>query len=127
MKNSSPKTLLEESIRQLEIRRAQELIILNAQFQVVSESFKPINLINDAFKTVTATNDLKTGVGRSMLGLASGLLVKKLFFRNTQNPVMKAASILLQTATAGFVANNSDKINLIGRKLLNFIFSKYKH
>ena len=126
MKKNSANTLLNEEIEQLEIRRAQELILLKAQFEEVKDSWMPINLIKDSLETVTSAPNIKKGIGRSVIGFASSLLIKKIFFRKTHNPLTIAAGMLLQTAAVGLVANNSDKISSIGRKLFNNLFSKFK-
>lgn len=118
MKKNSANTLLNESILQMEIRRNQELILLKAQFEEVKESWTPINLIKDSLETVTSAPNIKKGIGRSIIGFASSLLIKKIFFRKTHNPLAIVAGMLLQTAAVGVVAKNSDKISSIAKKLL---------
>ncbi len=127
MKKKSPNTLLNESIEQMKIKRAYELNILKAQVHEVHESFKPVNLIKDTFISMTASKDLKTGIGKTVIGIVSGLLFKKMFFGKTQNPIKKTLGILLQTTVVGLVASNSDKIISTGGKLLHSVFSKFKH
>lgn len=127
MKKNSPSTLLNDTIEQMEIERSQELILLKAQFHEVRESLKPINLIKSSVKTMTNSDNLKKGIGKTVIGVASGLLIKKVFFRNTHNPIKLAASVMLQTAAVNLVANNSEKIISTGRKLLSSMFSKSKH
>ena len=126
MKKNSANTLLQESIAEMEKQRAQELILLQAEVNELRESIKPINLIKNTLKSVTTSNNEKTGLGNTVIGLATGLLVKKIFFRKTYNPLKMTAGYLLQTGVTVLVANNSDKINFVGKKILSAIYSKFK-
>lgn len=126
MKKNSPNAFLKESIEQMEIKRAQELILLKAQVNEIRESLTAGSLIKNTFKSVTASNDVKTGIGKTVIGLASGLLIKKIFFRKSFNPLKIAAGYLIQTGVTVLVANNSDKINSVGKKIFQTIISKFK-
>ncbi|NEW84723.1 MAG: hypothetical protein GZ094_20470 [Mariniphaga sp.] len=127
MKKISPNDSLDEAIALLEIKRDQELMQLKEQLHEVHESLKPINIIKDTFKAVTASPDLKNGIGKTAIGVASGLLVKNILFRNSYNPLKVIASIVLQTVASSFAAKNSDKIKSTGQKLFHALLSKFKH
>lgn len=127
MKKKSANTLLNESIEQMEMKRDLELALLKSQAHEISESLNPINLIKNTFTTMTDSTDLKTGIGKTILGVTAGFLFKKMILGNTRNPLKKVAGMLLQTAVAGLVANNSDKIQSTGKNLLHSIVSKFKH
>lgn len=120
MKRISANTLLDNTIKQLEIKRAQELILLKANVKDIRESFRPNNIIRDTFAK-------QTEIGNTVFGLASGFLIKKVLFRKSRNPLKIVARSIIQTAVTGIVANNSDKIHAVGRNLFNTIISKYKH
>lgn len=124
MKKNSPNAFLKESIEQLELQRTQELILLQAEVKELRESLTPSSLIKSTIKTVTDSNDLKAGIGKTVIGLATGFLIKKIFFRKTYNPLKLAAGYLLQTGVTVLVANNSDKINYVGKKLIKSVLSK---
>ena len=126
MNKNTPNAFLKDSIEQMEKQRAQELILLQAEVKELRESIKPGNLIKSTIKSVTDSNNVKTGLGKSVIGIASGLLVKKIFFRKSLNPVKMAAGYLLQTGVTVLVANNTDKISFMGKKLIRTIFSKAK-
>lgn len=127
MKKNSPNTEIIESIDQLEIKFAQELILLRAEINEIPESLSPNKLIKNTFKAVTPFNDFKKGIGATFIGLASGFLVKKILFGNTINPLKIAAGFMVQTVVAGLVVNNIDEIDKQGKKLLKNITSKAKH
>jgi len=126
MKKLLPNNLLKETITLLEAKRDRELIELKEQFYEVKESLKPINLIKNTFKSVTASTDLKSGIDKSVIGLFSGFLVKNILFRNSYNPLKIAANIGMQIITASLAAKNSDIIKSTGQKLFQALFSKIK-
>jgi len=126
MKKNSPNDSLDEAIGLLETKRALELIQLQDHLNEVLESLKPINLIKDTIKKVTTSPDLKEGIGKTAIGIASGLLVKNIFFRKTRNPLKLIARTVLETIAAGIASNNSDKIKSTGQKLFHALLSKIK-
>ena len=127
MKQTTPNSLLDEAIQQLETKRDMELIQLKSGFNEVLDSLKPINLIKDTLRKVTTSTDLKEGVGKTAIGVASGLLVKNILFRKTHNPLKLIARVMLQTVATGLAASNSDKIKSTGQKLFHVLLSKIKH
>jgi len=126
MKKNSPNDSLDEAIALLETKRGQELMQLKEQLHLVHESLKPINLIKDTFKAVTASPDLKDGIGKTAIGVASGLLVKNILFRKTHNPLKLVTRTVLETIAAGIASNNSDKIKSTGQRLFHALLSKIK-
>ena len=127
MKKLSPNDSLDEAIALLETKRYYELMQLKEQLHLVHESLKPINIIKDTFKAVTASPDLKNGIGKAALGVASGLLVKNILFRSSYNPLKIVAGIVLQKVASSFTVENSDKIKSTGQKLFHALLSKFKH
>jgi len=126
MKKKSPNDSLDEAIALLETKRDQELMQLKEQLHLVHESLKPINIIKDTFKAVTASPDLKNGISKTALGVASGLLVKNILFRNSYNPLKVVAGLVLQTVASGFTSKNFDKIKSTGKGIFHALFSKSK-
>ena len=127
MKKNSPNDLLDEAIEVLETKRVQQLLQLKEQLNEVLESLKPINLIKDTIKKVSSTPDIKSGIGKTAIWVASGLLVKSIFFRKTHNPLKLLAGIVLQTVASGIASNNSNKIESTGQKLFRALILKIKH
>ena len=126
MKKNSPNDLLDEAIDLLESKRATELIQLKSHINEVLEGLKPINLIKDTFKKVTTSPDLKSGIGKTAIGIASGLLVKTLIFRKTHNPLKILARTAMQTAAVGLATYNSDIIKSKGQQLFHVLLSKIR-
>jgi hypothetical protein len=90
----------------------------------VHESLKPLNIIKDTVKALTDSSDLEDGISKTVIGVASGFLVKNIFFRNSSNPLKIIARIGLQTITASFAANHADKIKSTGQKLFHALLTK---
>ena len=124
MKKKSPNDLLDESIQLMEIKRDMELVQLKLELNGVLDSLKPINIIKNTLKKATTSTDLKEGIGKTALGVASSLLVKNVLFRKTHNPLKLFARGMLQTVAIGFAANSSDKLKLTGQKFLHSLLSK---
>ena len=124
MKKKSPNDLLNDSIQLLEAKRDLELIQLKQAFDEVRDSLKPMNIIKETIKKATFSSDVKEGLGKTALGVASGFLVKNLLFRNTLNPAKLVARGVVQTAAVGLTATNLDKIKLKGAKLLRAVLPK---
>lgn len=120
MKKVSPNGELNQLIDSMEKKRDEELIQLKEQMRAVHESLKPINLIKDTFKAVATSPDLKNRIGKTAIGIASGFLVKKVFFRNSRNPLKIISSIALQTIASGFATKNFNKIKSSRSKFFTY-------
>lgn len=124
MKKNSANTELNEAIFELELKRAHELAMMKTLVFEVRRGLHPMNLLKSTLEAKTVSHDVKSGISTTIIGLATGTLVKKILFGKTHNPIMKAAGAMVQTAVVGLVANNSDKINLIGRRLIQTVVAK---
>jgi len=127
MKKLSPNDSLNEAIALLATKRDRQLIELKEQFHAVHESVKPINLIKDTFNALTASPDLRNGIGKTVIGAATGFLVKNILFRNSYNPLKVVAGIVMQRVASSFASKNSDKIKFTGLTLFRILLSKLKH
>jgi hypothetical protein len=130
MKKQSPNDSLGYTIALLEIKRDQEFKALSDQFHVTYESLKPVNMLKSAFKEVTGSADLKHDISSAAIGVSSGYLLKKIFFRPTLNPLKMLAGIVLQTVATNIAAKHSDQIKSSGFKILNAVagaFTKKKN
>ncbi len=127
MKKDSTNDSLDAAIALLETKRDLELMQLQEHLHVVHERLKPGNLITETFKSVTASPDLKNGIGKAIIGIASGFLVRKILFRKSRNPLKIVAGLALQTVASSIAAKNSDKIKSTGQKLFFALLSKFQH
>lgn len=115
---------LKMAIQELELRQANELILLKEQFNKTSESLKPINLIKSTFKNAVSSPDLKTDVFNAVIGLATGVVAKKLMIGKTINPFKKLLGIIVEMTVANKVSKNADEIKSTGSTIFKKLFSK---
>ena len=112
---------LKEAIVEREIKCARERMELKKQFDLVRESFRPINILKDSVKKAVASPGLKENVLATVVSLAAGYLTKKVVFGSTVNPFKKLAGLLLQAGVAKTIVNNKDGLKSIGKKLWEHI------
>ena len=109
---------LKEAILLLEVKRALQEELLKEQLKATSESLKPINIIRNTFKEMTATPELKKEAMNAAIGYATGVVAKKVFVGKTNNPLTKLLGVVLEMAVANKVARNVDGIKSIGSVIL---------
>ncbi len=114
MKTESAIDVLNRDILLLEESRFIQFNDLKEQLNTTYESLKPINLIKSTFKDATEFPDIKAGIGKAAIGMASGYLLKKLIFESSANPLKKLAGVAFQALVTNVAAKNSDKIKETG-------------
>jgi hypothetical protein len=93
-------TDLKGAIQQLEFEQAAELVLLKEQLLYTCESLKPINLIKSTLKEAYSAPDFKTNIVKTIIGIASGFVAKKVFIGKTHNPIKKLAGFILEMVVA---------------------------
>jgi len=78
MKNDHQTEELNAAIQALEIRRKGELNEMKTQLRLTGQSLKPGNLIKSAISDITTSHHLKSYLIKAGIGLAIGLITKKL-------------------------------------------------
>jgi len=123
MTKPTPKELLKESIRQLEIKQAEEGAQLKAQFKETYESLKLVNLIKSSLKEVTESIEIKNSLFESIISIVTGYLTKKLMISSTSNPFKKILGALIQLGVTNLVAKNAESI----RTYITELIDKFLH
>lgn len=108
---------LKQAIETLKWKRDQEALLVREHFSDVCESLKPSNLIKSSLGSIVDP-DHKGDLGNSAIGVASGLLAKKLLFKSSSNPLKKLAGVAVQALVTKFAARHSDKIKDSGKNIL---------
>lgn len=103
---------LKMAIQQLEDKQNGEWLLLKEQFLITYENLKPLNIIKNTIKDVTASADFKESVIGTTMGLTAGFLSKKLVVGASNNPIKKIAGALLQYGVSAVVARNPETIKL---------------
>ncbi len=120
----SNKKELDLAIIELEKRKLAQEDILTSQFHGIYESMKPINLIRGLFTKVSDSPDIKSGLLKTITGIAVGIITKKLFIGKTTSLMGKILSNALQLGAAKTAISNTDKVKAYGTAIYNNLFKK---
>lgn len=123
MKEQELADKLKFAIGTLEEIRLRQRMELKQQFEETFDSLKPLNLLRNSIKGMTASPELKGQLVDSGIGLLSGIAAKKLFVRSSSNPLKLLGGVLLQALVTNLAAKNSDKIKHAGLHLLKSVLS----
>jgi len=114
---------LKNAIQQLEYKQVVEKALLKEQFYITYENLKPINIIKNKLKEMISAPDLKTNIVNAVIGLATGVVAKKVVVGKAHNPLTKLLGIVVEMIVANKVTKNPDGIKSIGsiifKKLIN--------
>ena len=124
MKKQTPNNKLAYDIALLELKRDQEFRELSENFHSVYESMKPLNIIKGALKEITGSRASSKDISSAAIGVTSGHLLKKIFFRPTMNPFKMLAGVVLQAVATHMAAKHSEEIKASGYKLLKAVVAK---
>ncbi|MCX6181686.1 MAG: hypothetical protein NT150_07155 [Bacteroidetes bacterium] len=116
---------LQNAIQQLEIKRANEYVLLTEQFHTTYESLKPLNIIKNTFNEVTSSPNFKDDLLGVTVGMATGYLSKAILIGATHNPIKKLLGTILQMGVSTAVAKNPDTIKSVIGSITD-LFSKKK-
>lgn len=108
----------------MELKQANELLLLKDEFRETVEGLKPMNLIKGVFKKATSSPDIKTDLFNAAIGLTTGFVTKKLMMGRSTNPIKKILGIILEMTIANKVAKNADVIKTTGNIIFNKFFAK---
>ena len=123
MTKPTPKELLHESIRQLEIRQAEEGEQLKAQLRATYESMKFVNLVKSSLKDLTDSVEIKNNLFETIVSIVTGYLTKKLMISSSSNPFKKILGVLIQLGVTNLVAKNAETI----RTYITELIDKFLH
>ena len=123
MAKPNPISLLKESIRLLEIRQAEEGIILKEQFKETFESLKPFNLIKSSIKDLASSTEIKNNLFETVVSIITGYLTKKIMVNSKGGPLMKIVGAMLQYGVTSLVSKNAEKIRILFADLIERFFN----
>jgi len=123
MKKPIAPGILDQDILLSEMKCREDFKALKEQVQLTYESLKPINLIKNAFKNATELPEMKQGLGKVAIGVASGYLAKNLIFHSSNNFFKRITGIALQTIVTNITAKNFDEISQSGVGIFNVLKS----
>lgn len=120
MEKQNASLLLNEKIREKELERTAQRILLKEQLKITMEKLKPINLI----KSTLSSPDLQSSALDAAIGMTSGFIAKKAVVGFSHNPFLKFVGAILQVGVTNLVSRNPETIKSIGGFILKKIFAK---
>jgi hypothetical protein len=117
---------IKNSIRFLEADQELKGQQLRAQFNNISDSLKPVNLLRNAVHEISSSPFLMKNIAGAALGLATGYLSKRVVFGASKNIIKRILGIALQFGVTNFIARHPDDIASYGQVLQKRIFSQKK-
>lgn len=96
--------LLNDAMLLLEKRRRKEYEELKLQFYETSESFRPINMFNQAVKDFREFPEVKTNLFETILSITGGYFSKKIIIGKSNSFVKKILGYVLQYAVTSFIS-----------------------
>lgn len=126
MKKTNETDSLNELILVQQHQYNLELRLLKEQLHIAYESVKPVNLIKNIVHDVTASPEIKSDIGSTIMGLVTGFISKKLVVGNTKKSGIfkKLFGTLIQFTVGNAVAKHTDDIKAVGSVLINDFFKK---
>ena len=104
--------VLEQQCRQHE----QDIKMMGS---ALANDLKPVNLIKSAFKSTAQTPGFGPGLIKGAVGLAAGLLTKRLFLKKDAGFAKKAIGTAVELGVAKSIAGHAGKIVAGGIRFFN--------
>jgi hypothetical protein len=106
------------AITLLENERSAQSAVVRKEFWALYEGLKPVNLIKNTIADMRNSPELSGGMINSAIGIASGVITKKLFVGSSHNPVRNVVGTLLMFGVKKLISANQPIMNAIGNGIL---------
>jgi len=124
MDNITSMDELKNAIQLLEVEQSEKLQQLKKQSLLSIEIIKPLNLFKNAVKDIVKSPRLLDSMLDTGVGLATGLITKRIFIGTSANILRKLIGTVLQLGITEAATKNSDFIKSVGRFAFHKIFIK---
>ena len=124
MQKINSDTSIKDAILELEMRQANEGLMLKEQFNLVFENLKPINIIKNTFREAAASDDLKNDIMNTSVGLVVGYLSQKLLKDVSISPLKKLTLTAILFGITNIVAKHPEEVKAFGSHLVRLIRNK---
>lgn len=118
---------LDHRIGELERQIAGDKEALREQFHELKERLKPGNIIKDAFREISESDELKNNVVNYAITIAAGALSKKLTVGSSKNPIRNILGSVVQFGVSTLVSKKADTIKNVGTSLLGNLITSFKN
>lgn len=124
MKPISTSADLKNAIAELKLEQQRSFAAMKEEFSRAQDNLKLANILKTTFKNIVDVPDLKKDIFNAAIGVASGVMAKKLVAGKTRNPLSKLAGMAMEMLVANKVTQNADLIRSAGGMILNKLFKK---
>ena len=126
MRNISNNVELQYAIQLLETEQAEKLKLLKEHFRQAYESLKPVKLIENTLKEISASPYLTNNLLSAAVGLATGYISKKAITGTSSNKLRKFLGIVMQFGITNIIAQNPKAVKSFGQYISHHIFHNEK-
>jgi hypothetical protein len=126
MQNITTVAELKNAIEILEVRQEIKGQRLKEQIYLTYESLKPVNLIRNGIKEIFSPKILPENFSGSAMGMAGGLLFKKILVGKSGNIFRKLFGSVVQYGISNFVAQNAESIKAVSHAIFDYLLPKKK-
>lgn len=118
---------LDKRISELEQQIAGEKSALKNQFHELKESLRPGNIIKDAFREVSESNELKSNIINYAITMAAGALSRKVTVGSSHNLIRKVLGSVVQFGVSALVSRKADTIKNVGTNVLGNLITSFRN
>ncbi|MDO7172344.1 hypothetical protein [Mariniflexile sp. AS56] len=98
---------LDRTIARLEHERKVKLEALKVQFEITSESIKPVNILKGTFQDFQESPGLKKNLLKTAASITGGYLSKKVLFGKSQSIFKKLIGYVFQYGVTHFISKKA--------------------
>ncbi|MFZ2282864.1 MAG: hypothetical protein WAV86_03230 [Lutibacter sp.] len=117
---------LEDAIKLLTLKKAEDEQLLKELFYMSYENVKPINMIKNLFKEPIASQNIKDSLLTTSVGLGAGYLSKLLFQGVVRVPFKNFIGNVLMMGVENLIAKNPGIVSTLSSLFLNTFSKKSK-
>lgn len=117
---------LEDAIKLLKFKKAEDEQLLKELFYMIYENAKPINMIKNLFKEPIASQNIKESLLTTSVGLGAGYLSKLLFQGVVRVPFKNFIGSALMLGVENLITNNPGVVSTLSSLVLNAFSRKSK-
>jgi hypothetical protein len=115
---------LKSAIQILEVEQNAHERILKENLHLAYDSLKPVHILKNALKELMKPPYIGDNLAGTAMGVASGLLLRKLFFGSSDGPIKRLFVKLLQIGVSKIAASKADAVVSAGMTYLSRFFQK---
>ncbi len=117
---------LEDAIKLLKFKKAEDEKLLKELFYMTYESVKPINMIKNLFKEPVASQNIKDSLLTTSVGLGAGYLSKLLFQGVVRVPFKNFIGSALMLSVENLITKNPGVVGALSSLFLDAFSRKSK-